>query len=124
MQARTQDNLKTLLMGSELKELERLRRRQQQLWDRVGGEAAIRKTIRKQIVEILREADVKEHDRLASVLAPVVLSSMREEIMNSTDLMVDALYPITGRLVSAAVRDAFQKLLQRIEQQLENTLSA
>ena len=29
--------------------------------------------------------------------------SIRSEIVNSKDMMVEALYPITGRLVSAAV---------------------
>ncbi|WP_210235386.1 hypothetical protein, partial [Mesorhizobium sp. M8A.F.Ca.ET.197.01.1.1] len=32
--------------------------------------------------------------------------------------MVDALYPITGRLVSAAVANAFKELVARLEQRL------
>ena len=38
-------------------------------------------------------------------------------------MMVDALYPITGRLVAAAVRNAFKDLVDQLNSRLDSTLS-
>ena len=47
--------------------------------------------------------------RLATTIAPVVVSAIRNEIKNSREQMIEALYPIVGRLVSAAVANAFRR---------------
>ena len=47
-------------------------------------------------------------------MAPLVVAAIRSEIANSRDMMVEALYPITGRLVAAAVSNAFRALLETI----------
>lgn len=116
-------HLKRLLIGEELEILRQLEARADDLWARVGTTEALRESVTAEIVNVLRDAGVKDHERLADVLAPLLIATLREEIRNSKDMMVDALYPITGRLVSAGIRVAMQDMLAKIEQRLEQTLS-
>ena len=95
--------LKQLLFAAELDVIRRLEAGQEELAARVGDDGALTQSVSGVVVEVLRDAGVRDHDRLAGALAPLIVASLREEIRNSRDMMVDALYPITGRLVAAAV---------------------
>lgn len=74
------------------------------------------------ISEILAAAfkDAEERDpkSMARALSPAVVKSIKREITNSRDEMVEALYPITGRLVRAAVRDAIGSLAADVNARL------
>lgn len=118
-----EDRLKELLLEEELALLSELEKRLEQLHFRVGDESALRLSVGRVIVDALRDAGVAEHDRLAAVLAPLIIQSLQAEIRNSREMMVDALYPITGRLVAAAVRNAFRDLLESLDERLNDTLS-
>ena len=119
-----EEEIKRLLLSDELDLLETLRTRFDRLETRVGDDPALSASISRIIVEVLQEAGIRDHDRLARTMAPLVVAAMREEIRNSRDMMVDALYPITGRLVAAAVRNAFQELLEKINRKIDDSLSA
>ncbi|MDH3638332.1 MAG: OmpA family protein [Gammaproteobacteria bacterium] len=118
-----EEQIKRLLLSEELDLLDKLRRQCDFLGDRVQDDSSIRETIRPVIIDVLRDAGVEDHERMARVLAPLVLASMREEIRNSSDMMVDALYPITGRLVAAAVTNAFRELMETLNEKLESNFS-
>jgi outer membrane protein OmpA-like peptidoglycan-associated protein len=118
-----EEELKHLLLSHELDLLEKLEERLASVQDRVGDDKVFQRSVRRVIVDALREAGVEDHERLSSILAPLVLSSLREEIRGSRDMMVEALYPLTGRLVSAAVRNAFRELLERIDTTLSQAFS-
>jgi outer membrane protein OmpA-like peptidoglycan-associated protein len=118
-----EQELKDLLLGTELDLLATLDERCAVLEGRLGDEGALSQSVGAIIVDVLREAGVKDHEKLAGVIAPVVIASIRTEIHNSRDLMVDALYPITGRLVSAAVRNAFRELIEALNHRVDRTLS-
>lgn len=109
------ERLRLLLVAQEQARLDRLEAR-------ILDAAAARGTVREVIVDALRDAQVADARRLAGVIAPAVVSSIHAEIRNSRDMMVDALYPITGRMVSAAVRDAFQRLLVELDRRIAGTL--
>ena len=119
-----EEELKHLLLGAELDLLDRVEERCAGLEARVGDDASLRESLHGVIVDVLRDAGVREYERLATVLAPIVLASIREEIKNSRDMMVDALYPITGRLVAAAVRNAFREMMETLNEKLDQSLSA
>lgn len=71
----------------------------------------------------LANAQAQDPKGMARALAPAVVKSIRREIVNSRDDMVEALYPITGRLVSAAVRDAIRKLAADINRRVDSATS-
>ena len=118
-----EEELKHLLLGAELSLLDRVEERCADLETRFGDDESLRGTLRGVIVDVLRDAGVQDYDRLASVLAPIVLASIRKEIRDSRDMMVDALYPITGKLVAAAVRNAFRELMESVNEKLDQSLS-
>ena len=97
--AQTEQELKQLLFSRELAQLSDLQRRADQIDARVGDGPALTESVETVLVEVLRTAQARDHERVASALAPLIVSSMRAEIRNSRDMMVEALYPITGRLV-------------------------
>jgi len=123
MGAQTEQELKQLLLSRELAQLSDLQRRADQIEARVGDGPALTLSVETVLVEILRTAQARDHERVASALAPLMVSSMRAEIRNSRDTIVEALYPITGRLVAAAVKDAIKQAFQQVDQRLDNALS-
>ena len=118
-----EEELKRLLLSSELDLLALLEERLGALQGRVGDDAALQETLQGVIVEVLRDAGAADHERLSMILAPLMLSSLQTEIRNSRDMMVEALYPLTGRLVSAAVKNAFRDMLANLDSRVSQTLS-
>ena len=123
MGAQTEQELKQLLLSRELAQLSDLQHRTDQIEARVGDGPALTESVETVLVEILRTAQARDHERVASALAPLMVSSMRAEIRNSRDTIVEALYPITGRLVAAAVKNAIKQAFQQIDQRLDSALS-
>ena len=52
-------------------------------------------------------------------MAPLVVTTIKAELKNSQDEMVEALYPITGRLVKAYVASAIKDLTEEMNRRLE-----
>ena len=123
MGVQTEQELKQLLFSRELAQLSDLQRRADQIDARVGDGPALTESVETVLVEVLRTAQARDHERVASALAPLIVSSMRAEIRNSRDMMVEALYPITGRLVAAAVKDAIKQAFDQVDQKLDSALS-
>jgi outer membrane protein OmpA-like peptidoglycan-associated protein len=118
-----EEELKQLLLSSELGLLSELEARLGEIQARVGDDEVLQESLRRVIVDVLRDAGAEDHQRLSTILAPLMLSSLQTEIRNSRELMVEALYPLTGRLVSSAVKNAFRDMLQNLDTRVSNTLS-
>ncbi len=117
------DRLKRLLLAPETDRLAAVEDRVKALDARVGAPERLEKATAEILVEAFRNAEIARHRDLANAVAPVIVAAMRSEIRNSKDMMVEALYPITGRLVSAAVANAFRDLVADLNVRLERTLS-
>lgn len=117
-QKREIDQLKSLLFQAEAARLQALETDVASLRDYVGGADRLEAATADVLVAALERAEVERPRELANAVAPLVVSAIRSEIANSRDMMVDALYPLTGRLVSAAVRNAFKELVASLEQRV------
>ncbi|MDX8442692.1 OmpA family protein [Mesorhizobium australafricanum] len=117
-QNREIEQLRKLLFQTEAARLEALGADVVLLQQYIGNPDRLETATADILVAALERAEVNRPRELANVIAPSVVSAIRSEIRNSRDLMVDALYPITGRLVSAAVANAFKELVARLEQRL------
>ena len=117
------DRLKGLLFGAEADRLDEIARRLDALDGRVGTPQAMQTATAEILVGAFRRAEKERHRDLARALAPLVVASIRSEIANSKDMMVEALYPITGRLVSAAVAQAFRDLVDGLNERIDSLLS-
>jgi len=53
----------------------------------------------------------------------LIVAAIRSEIKNSKEMMVEALYPITGRLVTAAVANSFRELVEDLNRRIDAMVS-
>ncbi|MGL4395342.1 MAG: hypothetical protein ACRCS9_02270, partial [Hyphomicrobium sp.] len=91
--------------------------------DEAMSRAVSRETLTDNVAEIideaLRRAEVSRHGELSRAIAPVIVSTIKIELRNSQDAMVEALYPITGRLVKSYVASAIKDLSEQMNRRLE-----
>ncbi len=95
-----------------------LSRRVEGLFDRAGTEERFRSSVAAVLDGALREAEVSRHEQMSRAMAPLVVKTIKTELRNSQDEMVEALYPITGRLVKAYVASALKDLTAQINRRL------
>lgn len=86
---------------------------------RVGNAEHMTDSIVEVIDEALRRAEVSKHSELSLSIAPLVVTTIKAELKNSQDEMVEALYPITGRLVKSYVASAIKDLAEDMNRRLE-----
>ncbi len=63
-------------------------------------------------------------DKIASQMAPLIGGAIREQIKSQKDDVVDALYPVMGNMISKFVTKSLEELLNKINDQIQNGLSA
>ncbi|MFP3921516.1 MAG: OmpA family protein [Dichotomicrobium sp.] len=117
------DQLKELLLKDEHYTLQRLEALVQQHQQRVGDSAALRSSVAEIVCDALRDAEKKQHWELETTVSPLVVGSIRRELRNSRDEMVEAFYPILGRLVSSYVASRFKQFVEALDERLGNRLS-
>lgn len=86
---------------------------------RVGSNEQLTNSVAEIIDEALRRAEVNKHTELSLSIAPLVVTTIKAELKNSQDEMVEALYPITGRLVKSYVASAIKDLADDMNRRLE-----
>ncbi|MDE2577578.1 MAG: OmpA family protein [Hyphomicrobiales bacterium] len=118
------DRLRELLLQPEADRLAGLEGKVDALGAYVGAPDRLEAATAGVLVEAFRRAEIDRHQELANAVAPVVVAAIKHEIVNSKDMMIEALYPITGRLVAAAVAAAFRDLVADLNQRLDSTFSA
>lgn len=87
--------------------------------DRVGDAERLTESVAGIIDEALRRAEISKHSELSLSIAPLVVTTIKAELKNSQDEMVEALYPITGRLVKSYVASAIKDLTDDMNRRLE-----
>jgi len=118
------DRLKALLLGDELRGLDDIRTRVDKVDAYVGDRSKLTAATTDVLIDALREIEATRHRELSGAMAPLVIGAIRTEIKNSKDMMVEALYPITGRLVTAAVAGAFRDLVETLNKRIDALASA
>ncbi len=94
-------------------------RRIEQLFERAGTEDRFRSSVAVVLDKALRDAELRNHDELSHALAPLVVNTIKTELKNSQDEMVDILYPLTGRMVQAYVKSAIKDLTEQINNRID-----
>ncbi len=118
------EKLKTLLLGDEARRLVDVEDGVRRIDGYVGDRSRLEAATADILVDAFRKAEVLHHKELAGVVAPLIVAAIRSEIKNSKEMMVEALYPITGRLVTAAVANAFRDLVESLNQRIDAMVSA
>ena len=94
-------------------------RRIEQLFERAGTEDRFRSSVAVVLDKALRDAELRNHDEMAHAIAPLVIKTIKTEIRNFQDEMVDILYPLTGRMVQAYVKSAISDLSRQINERID-----
>ena len=131
------NRLKELLFDNEAQALEELRRRiglvaeadalgreelkerLDEVFNRAGTQERFTASVADTLDMAMRKAEISRHSELSNSMAPLVVSTIKAELRNSQDEMVEALYPITGRLVKAYVASAIKELTDQMNRRLE-----
>lgn len=98
---------------------EELKLKINQVFERVGTTERLTTNVAAILQDALRQAEVHHHIELSSAIAPLVVTTIKTELKNSQDDMVEALYPITGRLVKSYVASAIKDLSAQMNRRLE-----
>lgn len=138
------DELRSILLGEDRRAMDALREQLNQqekllasyseqlasnkslinsLHARVGDEDSLRESVVPVLSDAIKQVEARDPRPLARALSPFVVSSIRREITNSKDAMVEALYPITGRLVSAAVKNSVASMMETINRRVDEATS-
>ncbi|KUO56086.1 MAG: hypothetical protein APF80_03850 [Alphaproteobacteria bacterium BRH_c36] len=88
------------------------------VFSRAGTDDRFRASVAEVLDRALADAEISRHEQLSTAIAPLVVRTIKREIHESQDELVDALYPITGRLVQAYVASAIRELSERINAQM------
>ena len=113
------DKLKELLFQPESDAIAALSSRIEAVFDRAGTNERFQSSVATVLDGALREAEVARHEEVSTAIAPLIVKTVKTEIRNSTDDLVEALYPATGRMVKAYVASAIKDLTDQINRRLE-----
>lgn len=118
------EKVKSLLLGETVRRLDETDARLDKIDARVGDEEKLAISSGDVMVEAFKRAEHKRPRDLTAALAPSVVSIVRAEIRSSKDMMIEALYPIMGRLVTVTVASAFRDLVESLNARIEALISA
>ncbi len=120
--ARAREDIKTKLDAAakaEAQGRDDIKRSVAEIFERAGTSERFTESVAQSLDEALRRAEVSQHAELSIRIAPLVVTTIKTELRNSQDEMVEALYPITGRLVKAYVASAMKDLTDQMNRRLE-----
>ncbi len=88
------------------------------VFERAGTTEKLQHSVADIIDGALREAEIVKHEPLSRAIAPLVVRTIKYQLKESQDEMVEALYPITGRLVQSYVQSAMNEMMLKINAKL------
>lgn len=113
------------LAEAERRQMVELARRIDDLYARAGGDAELRASVSRIIDGALHDAEVSRHRELADAMAPVVVRTVRAELVApaTQDQIAGSLYKKIGEMVRRYVASAMRDLMEGINRRLEAGLS-
>lgn len=111
--------LKDLLLEDERKSRDELEREVVEL----RQELMVREKLGKKVDPLLDERMDYLKDNFPELFGTQITASIKKQIIESQDEVIEALYPIMGRLIRKYIQKEIELLSERIDRQLENTFS-
>lgn len=72
---------------------------------------------------ILKEQEIHLRNNFSHLFGPQITESISKQIKDSQDEVVEALYPIIGRMIKKYITSEIEKLSERVDQQMELAFS-
>ncbi|MEO1543884.1 MAG: OmpA family protein [Pseudomonadota bacterium] len=95
-----------------------LSQRLDDVFSRAGTQERFQTSVATVLDKALSDAEVSRHGELSEAIAPLVTKTIKTEIRNSQDDLVEALYPMTGRMVQAYVASAIKDMMDEINRRI------
>lgn len=89
----------------------------------IGTKADLERSVSEVVAGAVAGADPADQNRLADTLTPAIVRCVRQEIRNSRHELVESLYPMMGRLISAYAANASRDLIYQVDQRLASVLT-
>ncbi|UZR95425.1 hypothetical protein [Chondrinema litorale] len=89
----------------------------------VGEELRDKEKLQAHLDPILTEHTQRLQKKFPDLFAPFLANAIKNSIHDAQDEMVDALYPILGKMVKKYVVRELEALSERIDKQIDNTFS-
>ncbi len=106
--------LKDILFEDDTAYLEKIAHRLEQLEDTLNEREKLSPKVDPLIIHQINEFKAS----IPSTLGPVITATLKEEIKNHKDEVVDALYPVLGKMVKKYVAQEMKQLSEKINTQL------
>ena len=100
--------------------MRKVQRRIDAVFERAGTTDSFSRSVADVLDGAIVRAETERHEALETSLAPVVVKTVKTEIVNSQDALVEALYPMTGQMVKAYVASAMRDLVKQVNRRLES----
>ncbi len=113
------ERLRNLLLKQEHDDLASINIQLDTLRARVGDNGTFAAALEPVLIETLSRLRETQARDLSRTLAPLVVPTIRAEFRNSREELVNAIYPLTGKMVSSAIRSALAKLSEDINRRVE-----
>ncbi|WP_299112904.1 cell envelope biogenesis protein OmpA [uncultured Winogradskyella sp.] len=113
------DLLKNLLLNDDRLEINALKLKIKHLEDLLES----KKQLSKKVDPIIDKKLDAYTEEIPIALGPVITESLKNEIENSKDQVVDALYPIIGKMIKKYIQKEFQILSEKINSQIKKRFS-
>lgn len=104
-------------------QLDRLRDRVDYLQDRVGSDAALQRHVEAVLTQTLRQCSAGRPEEMAAILAPAIMTALRDEIRYSPDTVAQAMRPLAGRLLWGSVASFAENTLWSVGSSIRLILS-
>lgn len=113
------DDLRDILLQKERESLHQLHAE----LDVVRGELMEPDKFAPKVKPILEARLEYMREHFPEIYGEVITATIKRQIRESKDEMIDALYPIAGRMIRKYIRKELQALSERIDQQISNAFS-
>src|SRR6056297_476028 len=93
--------------------------RLEKLSERIGTEERFRTSVANVIDKALEDAEMRNHAQMSRAIAPLVINTIKTELRNSQDELVDIMFPITGRMVKTYLAAEMKKLSEGVNRKID-----
>ncbi|WP_420388576.1 hypothetical protein [Roseivirga sp.] len=111
--------LRKILLEQDWEERKELAQKLQQL----DGQLNTREELEQRISPILEDQEARIQREFPVLFGPQITESIKKQIKESQDEVVEVLYPIIGRMIKKYITNEIQKLSDKVDAQMELAFS-
>ena len=115
------EELKNILLSDDQQRIEQLESSLLLLRDQLTHKEQLIETLEPVLLELLDRKIHNSKDAMARSLAPVINVAIKQQVLYAKEDIIDALYPLVGRLVSKSVSEAMKKIVANINSSVNRT---